>query len=65
METVEDNLVRCPIWGDNMYWEKKNPSPKIKIEQDYLKFKDSCEYQSFFNSLYITGFTCTTFDNSH
>lgn len=40
METVEDNLVRCPIWGDNMYLEKKNPSPKIKIEQDYLKFKD-------------------------
>lgn len=54
METVEDNLVRCPIWGDNMYLEKKNPSPKIKIEQDYLKFKDSCEYQSFFKwqSLY-------------
>lgn len=26
----------------------------MKIEQDYLKFKDSCEYQSFFKwqSLY-------------
>lgn len=30
METVEDNLVRCPIWGDNMYLEKKKSQSENK-----------------------------------